>query len=285
MPHIAVVTCHELPVPAPDDELLLEALSAAGATTAYVAWDDTAFDWSEPDLCVIRSTWDYTAHHDAFVAWADAVPSLWNPPQVVAWNSHKRYLLDLADAGVDVVPTRLVPRGTELDLAADLAHLVEVIVKPAVSVGSYDTYRVGPERPLTDEIVADLVARHDLLVQPFVHAIVDPGETAVVVIDGEVAHSFVKRPAEGDFRVQLQYGAHNTMVEPTRAQVRLAEAAITAALDATDVDDLLYARVDMVDVDGTPHLMELELIEPDLWLREAPGTLGRLAAAILDRAS
>jgi glutathione synthase/RimK-type ligase-like ATP-grasp enzyme len=273
MPHIAVVTCRELPVPAPDDELLLGALADAGATTAYVAWDDPGFDWSEPDLCVIRSTWDYTSHHDAFLAWADAVPTLWNPPEVVAWNSHKRYLLDLADAGVDVVPTRLVPRGTELDLAVDLAHLVELIVKPAVSVGSFDTYRVGPDHPLTDEIVADLVA------------IADPGETAVVVVDGEIAHSFLKSPADGDFRVQLQFGATNTSVEPTRDQERLAERAVAAALDATGTADLLYARVDMVDIDGRPHLMELELIEPDLWLREAPGTLGRLTAAIVDRAS
>lgn len=283
MPHVAVVTCRELPVPAPDDELLLEALAAAGATTAYVAWDDPAVDWSVPDVCVIRSTWDYTAHHDAFVAWADSVPTLWNPSEVVAWNSHKRYLLDLADAGVDVVPTRLVPRGTDLDLAADLAHLVELIVKPAVSVGSFDTYRVGPDRPLTDEIVADLVARHDLLVQPFIASITDRGETAVVVVDGQIAHSFVKRPAAGDFRVQLHYGAENALVDPTRDQVRLAEAATAAARDATGCD-LLYARVDMVDIDGRPHLMELELIEPDLWLREAPGTLGRLTAAVLDRA-
>lgn len=283
MPSVAVVTCRELPVPAPDDELLLGALADAGATTAYVAWDDPGFDWSTPDVCVIRSTWDYTAHHDAFVAWADSVPNLWNPSEVVAWNSHKRYLLELADAGVDVVPTRLVPRGTDLDLAADLAHLVELIVKPAVSVGSYDTYRVGPDRPLTDEIVAALVDRHDLLVQPFVASITDPGETAVVVIDGQIAHSFVKRPADGDFRVQLQYGAHNSHVDPTRDQARLAEAATAAAREATG-SDLLYARVDMVDIDGRPHVMELELIEPDLWLREAPGTLGRLTAAVLDRA-
>ncbi|QGG93715.1 ATP-grasp domain-containing protein [Actinomarinicola tropica] len=282
MPHVAVVTCRELPVPSPDDELLLAALTDGGATTAYVAWDDPAFDWSEPDVCVIRSTWDYTAHHDAFVAWADSVPTLWNRPEVVAWNSHKRYLLDLADAGVDVVPTRLVPKGTDLDLATDLAHLVELIVKPAVSVGSCDTYRVGPDRPLSDEIVADLVAHHDLLVQPFVRSITDPGETAVVVIDGQVAHSFVKRPADGDFRVQLQYGAHNTHVDPTDAQLHVARTALAAAEEATGAE-LLYARVDMVDVDGRPHLMELELIEPDLWLREAPGSLGRLTAAILDR--
>lgn len=282
MPHIAVVTCRELPVPSPDDELLLAALAEAGATTAYVAWDDPAFDWSEPDVCIIRSTWDYTAHHDAFVAWADSVPTLWNRPEVVAWNSHKRYLLDLADAGVDVVPTRLVPKGTDLDLATDLAHLVELIVKPAVSVGSYDTYRVGPDRPLSDEIVADLVGHHDLLVQPFVHSIIDPGETAIVMIDGQVAHAFLKRPADGDFRVQLQYGANNTHVEPTDAQLHVARAAVAATEEATGTE-LLYARVDMVDVDGQPHLMELELIEPDLWLREAPGSLGRLTAAILDR--
>lgn len=283
MPHVAVVTCQALHRPSPDDALLVEALTAAGATTSYVAWDDPAFDWSSPDVTVIRSTWDYTAHHDAFIAWADAVPTLHNPSEVVAWNTHKRYLLALADAGVDVVPTRLVPRGTDLDLAADLAHLVELIVKPAVSAGSNDTYRVGPDRPLSDEIIADLVSRHDLLVQPFIASITDPGETALVVIDGQLAHAFVKRPADGDFRVQLQFGATNALVEPTRAQVRLAESAMDAARELTG-SDLLYGRVDLVDVDGTPHLMELELIEPDLWLRAAPGSLGRLTAAILDRA-
>ena len=282
---IALASCSELPVPALDDALVAAALGDLGADVVTHPWDDPTVDWAGVDRCIIRSTWDYTARPREFIAWAVGVAActeLWNPAPIVAWNAHKGYLLDLAARGVPVVPTRLLEQGTSVALG-DLTATGEIVVKPAISVGAIDTHRVGPDAgPAFAQADLDrLLGAGDVLVQPFQASIATGGETAIVVLDGEVTHTWVKRPAPGDFRIHEQYGGTVTPVAPTPAQLAVADAALGAVAPITGAGPVRYARVDLVEVDGAPHLMELELIEPDLHLRTAPAALDRFARLLV----
>lgn len=280
-PHVAVVTCRDLPVPASDDALLVDALGAEAVTSTLVPWDEDDVDWSFFAGVVLRSTWDYHRRLDEFLGWvvrAGADTPMWNPPAVVEANAHKRYLLGLADAGVPVVPTTLVPRHTHLDLAELVAAHGDVVVKPAVGAGARSTYRVRTAGDLDASTLAELTEAGDVLVQPFVPSIVSHGETSVVWLDGGTAHAWRARPTDGDFRVERGPTGVVETIDPSPTQVEVAEAAVASVRDAGH--DLISARVDLVEIDGEPHVMELELIEPDLRLREHPASLAWLAAAI-----
>ena len=227
-------------------------------------WGDPSVDWSSFGAAWIRSTWDYTAHHAEFLAWAGRVAGLtelWNPAPVVSWNSHKSYLLELARAGVSVVSTVMVAAGDPLDLAQVMARhgWDEVVVKPAVGAGAVGAERVTRDR--ADEwTAADQAARGaptepDRLVQPLVGEVAE-GEVSLVAVQGHVTHAVRKIPAPGDFRVHAHLGGSERAHTPTRAELALAQAAL-AVVD----QPLLYARIDCVPTAQGPLLMELELIE------------------------
>ncbi len=243
-------------------------------------------DWSCFGAAWIRSTWDYTARHQEFLAWAGRVAeqtALWNPAPVVTWNSHKGYLLELAGAGVAVVSTVLVAAGDPLDLAAvmDRQGWDEVVVKPAVSAGAVGAERVARHR--AEEWTAADQARGgpaapDRLVQPMVAEVAD-GEVSLVAVQGQVTHAVRKIPAPGDFRVHAHLGGTELAHTPSEAELALAQAALA------EVDQpLLYARIDCVPTAQGPLLMELELIEPSLFLPLAPPDAGAaLADAVAAR--
>lgn len=269
--------------PDPDEGVLEAALAAAGVATETRCWDDPAVDWAAADLCVIRSTWNYVHHHREFLAWVDrcaAVTSLWNPPPVVLWNSHKRYLVELAGRGLPVVPTRLVPRGGQgvrLDeVAADWpARFEHLVVKPAVSAGSFATVRVARADPGVGQahLDAHLPAR-DMLVQPYLPSVEAEGERALVWLDGAITHQVRKNPRFTGDREQV------SVALPVPADEQEVAERILAAAPRP----LLYARIDLArDPEGKPCLMELELIEPLLFLRQSPEAAARMAAAIVAR--
>jgi glutathione synthase/RimK-type ligase-like ATP-grasp enzyme len=248
-------------------------LAAESIPCRWVAWDDPSVDWASFDAAWIRSTWNYTAAPAEFLAWATAtaaVTRLWNPAHVVTWNSHKSYLLDLAARGVAVVPTELIRAGEPVDLAALMAERgwSEVVVKPAVSVGAIGAVRVEAAAAAEwSEAHAEWEAVRggvDCLVQPLMAGVAD-GEVSMIVIDGTLTHAVVKVPAAGDFRVHVQYGGQELAHQPAPAERALAEAAVEAV-----GEPLLYARVDVVAAEDGPRLMELELIEPSLFLALAP---------------
>lgn len=278
---VALVDCLDLPVPDVDREVLLEALTRAGLRAAWWSWDDGATDWTGTGLAVVRSPWNYSGQLDAFLDWVDrteAATTLLNPPSIIRWNAHKSYLLDLAAAGVAVVPTHLARVG-EWRVAGDAvaaAGWSELVVKPAVGVGAIGAFRV-PAGALAPTVPPPDV---DVLVQPFVPSITTRGETSVVVFDGAVSHAVCKVPATGDYRVHEQYGGQVQPVPPSEAELEL----VARSLDAAG-DDLLYARVDLVEWDGAPHVMELELIEPSLFLALDNGAADRFARAIAARAA
>ena len=266
LPHVAaldvaLVTHAALPDGWVDDHLLATALAARGVSVGFVCWDDPTVQWPTVGVAAIRSTWDYHHRLDAFLAWAAHVASttmLVNDAPIIEWNAHKSYLLDLARAGVPVVPTTLVPRGERHQLGRG-----RWVVKPAVSIGADRT-----NRDATQDDLDALVAETDVLVQPYRDAIERSGELSIMCIAGTPTHAVQKVPAAGDWRSQEHHGAAVTPVPVTDAMADLARAALAVAPVPP-----VYARVDVVE----GEVMEVELIEPTLWFEHSATTTAALA--------
>jgi glutathione synthase/RimK-type ligase-like ATP-grasp enzyme len=281
---IALVTYRGLPGLSVDDQLLLAPLAARGIRAVAASWDDPAVAWASYDALVVRSTWNYHTSFDAFRAWIDRVDALgvplWNPPAVLRWNASKTYLSDLAAGGVDVVPTRWVAAGAGPDLAEVLADAgwPDAVVKPAVSASAYETWRiVGGRVTAEDEarfrrIVASPAGA---MVQRFVPELATNGEWSLMFIAGDYSHAVLKRPRAGDFRVQHEHGGSADPLAPP-AHVLAAAREITARIPGR----WLYARVDGVEIGRRFVLVELELLEPSMFLAAAPSAADHFAAAI-----
>lgn len=275
---VNLVTCRPLPEPDLDEAPLLEALAQAGVKARLCVWDDPRVDWSAGRLTLIRSTWNYYHAHERFVGWAEEVASvseLHNPAHIVAWNVHKGYLLKLALRGIPVVPTALLEAGQSMTLASvyNAQSWPRIVVKPAVSAGSWKTF-VMDEDHLDEEVFTELLAQRDVLIQPYIQSVDDYGERSLIFIDGAFSHCVRKHPrfADQDERIT---GPH----EPTSSERSLAEAVLRAV-----GAPLLYARVDLVHrSDGSPMLAELEVLEPSLFFRFSPRGLNRFIRAIKKR--
>ncbi|HEX3824512.1 MAG TPA: hypothetical protein VHV79_08610 [Mycobacteriales bacterium] len=272
---VVLVTGHEEPHgPDPETPLLLAALEDLGLSAVMEPWGSEAS--GQGRLVVIRTPWDYVDRRDEFLAWAREIESatrLLNPLDVLDWNSHKSYLLDLAYAAVPVIPTALVPREASEDdqLAALQEYEGEVVIKPAVSVGAIGARLMGAKSPEAAGHLRALIATGDALVQPFEPTVVD-GETSLVYFGGELSHSVRKIPAEGDYRVQIFHGG---TVESHVATAEEQEVAALALLAVTT--ELAYGRVDLVATARGPVVMELELIEPQLFLEADSSAPARFA--------
>ena len=277
-PQLRIATCRPLPEPDVDEDLLLEALQGAGIDARMVAWQDAAA-WSAPVPTLVRSTWDYIHALDDFDAWIDraaAVAPLWNPPSVLRWSLRKRYLLELEARGVPVTPTVLLPRGDPRPLSAVAAARGwdDVVVKPEVGAASFETHRLRTDDPAADAVCARLVAARDVLVQPYLPSVEGHGERALVWIDGAFTHAVRKTPRFAGGVEQVS----------DALPISTAELATGTAALAGFGDEMLYARVDVAPgPDGLPVVMELELVEPSLFLLQSPAALERLVAAVARR--
>jgi hypothetical protein len=279
---VALATYRDLPHLNEDDRLLQSALGALGIDAAPAVWDGAEERWSDYRAVVVRSCWDYHRRLDEFLAWfavlERAGTAVWNPLPLLRWNSHKRYLTDVAARGVPVVPTRWLGRGTSVRLAELLAELAwrDAVVKPAVSASAFDTWRTAPATAAHDQAQLDrLLAAGDVMVQPLVAEVTEPGEWSLVFLGGHFSHAVLKRPRAGDYRVQWEFGGSAVSAVPGAHLVAAAERALAAAPGAA-----LYARVDGVEQGGRLVLMELELIEPHLFLGWSAPAAARLAAAL-----
>ncbi|MEI2416593.1 hypothetical protein V8Z80_10445 [Orrella sp. JC864] len=278
---IAIATYPQEPALHPDDARLLPALRAQGIQAHAHPWD-AALDWRRYDAVLIRSTWDYVERHDRFLAWLAQLPvPLLNPAPTVRWNADKRYLLELAGAGINVVPSQAAQAGELPALVAARAGQT-VIVKPCISAAARHTLRGQAGQPDFAAQLAALPPAGHYLVQPYIREIESQGEWSLVFFDGQYSHAVRKLPAAGDFRVQPAHGGSAFAAEPAPALVEDA-AAVLAALRALGHAQPAYARVDGVAVDGRLMLMELELIEPLLHLYADPRAPARLAQAVARR--
>jgi len=265
-----------------DDQLLQEALERRGISSVRVDWARPDVDWSKFRCAVFRTIWDYFERADEFGAWLGRVEgqtTLCNSPDVVRWNMDKHYLADLEARGVPIVATRYIERGSRTTLRDQLEESgwVEAIVKPCISGAARHTYRVNAASARELEpVVKELLATESLMLQPFIEDIVRVGEDTLMVIDGRYTHAVRKVPKSGDFRVQQDHGGTVHDYTPTPEQIELAERAMAARKPT-----LAYGRVDMVrDNEGRMAVMELEVIEPELWLRHHPPAAEAFAEAI-----
>ena len=272
---MALATCSSRPFEHDDTPALLAALADLEVDASAQVWDDSAVDWASYDLVVVRSTWDYTTRREEFLAWADSVPALANPASVLRWNTDKRYLAELAEVGVPVVPTSFVAPGEPFEPPA-----YEHVVKPSVSAGARDTRRFAAGESSAAHAETLLAAGRTVMVQPYQEAVDAAGETAVLLFDG--AHSHAAR--KGPVLVPTLADPNDVTITPAQATPAQLEVA-TAALAAVPwPEPLLYARVDLVPgPDGAPVLMELELTEPSLFLGTAAGAVERFAVAVRSR--
>ena len=257
-----------------------EVLSSAGATVQALPWTHVD-DLGEFDLVLPLVAWGYHLKFDRWLALLDRAEAerwpLINPPALLRWSSDKAYLAELADKGVSTVPTLAVEACCDADLddARRQFDSEWLVIKPPVSASATGTHRLGP----SDDLPEDSRAR-PMIIQPMIEEIAQTGEFSLMLFNGEFSHAVVKRPKSGDFRVQPHLGGVTLPSAPPPGSERLARQALAAApAHAT------YARVDIIpDDDGVLRIMELELIEPALYLDYAPDRGAAFTRAVLSAA-
>lgn len=279
---LGIVTCDKCPTLIPSEKPLIPLLRPAGIDASPVIWNDPLADWSAYDALLVRSIWDYHLHADDFQAWLSRLDQsgipVWNPVDVLRWNHHKFYLRELEARGVAIAPSLFFRRGDKYALDRVLAAgWPEVVIKPAVSASGYRTHAFPAASAQAKRHVEEAAAHGDFLVQPFLASIRDKGEVSIIFLGGKFFHAVLKRPRAGEFRVQAEHGGHEVPYAPPPEIIRAGE----TILEKTG-KPLLYARVDGL-VEGSQFvLMELELIEPDLFLDTAPGSVNRLAEELVN---
>lgn len=261
-----------------DDRLLRGALEARGATVRAAIWNDPAVDWSASAVTVFRSTWDYFHHIREFAEWLDVVElqtRLVNDGKTVRWNMHKGYLRDLAERGVPIVPTLFVDHGDHFDLSPPQApgEWSDVVIKPCVSGSSFGAARFDL-RTATAEAqshLQSLVAVRDTMVQPYLAAVETERERSLIFFDGSYSHAIRKTPFTA-----WSAGATDLRHDASAEEIAFGRG-VLGVLDTMPA----YARVDIVPADGSPLLMELEVIEPSLFFDALPGSEDALAEILL----
>ena len=273
MMKIALATSTAWPNLSPDDANLGAELAAAGFDAKPAVWSEPSIDWSAFDLVIIRSCWDYHLRCDDFLAWTKHLEkqgvAIANTASTVKWNAHKSYLFDLERKGVRVPATLLLKKGAK----APRPEEKRLVIKPAISASAHETHLVDASHAAA--VLDRLLAQGDVIVQEFVSEVTTDGEWSLIYFDRELSHSVKKEPRRGDFRVQEEHGGSSEGGEPPASVLLLAE----QALNAVD-EDLLYARVDIVERPSGALLMELELIEPGLFFGKDPLAGRRFAAAV-----
>lgn len=257
-------------------DALRPAFSAAGIDLTDLAWDDISVDWSDYDAVIIGTAWDYWDRHDAFLAILDEIAAktlLCNPPDLVRWNSHKRYLKDMEHRGAKLIPTLWIDEMTAETARAAFDHFGsdDLVFKRQVSAGADGQIRLKRGDPIPD-------MPHPMMVQPFLSAILEEGEFSFIFIDGELSHALSKHAATGDYRIQSTYGGFEKPLVPEAGDLERAKAMLATVPHAP-----LYARIDMLRSGGDLYLMEAELIEPFLYPLQGPELGTRLARGIRRR--
>lgn len=292
---VAVLRCAKLPgfvtwdIPDADalftdDQMLLAELSKVGAVAEPVAWSDPGVDWNAFDVALLRSTWDYIDDRERFLAVMERIEAsqctLLNPLEMVRWNTDKAYLADLRDWHVPIVPT-VWTTGDHAEVVDEISRQDwgMVVIKPMVGAGGAG-FRMVAASDVGMTLESLTRGRPDarFLVQPLIESVRTGGELGFVFIDGALTHVLHKMPAPGDYRTHGIYGGSLALIEPSDDDRREAEA-IMEKLPFRP----LYARLDLVRVDGRLAVMELELVEPMLYFDLAPHAAERLASAVIRR--
>jgi len=268
MKKIAFITCEALPKLTKNDQVLQNSLTQKGFFIEALVWSDENINWSSYDFLLLRSVWDYHQKSTAFKAWLQKLAlqkvKVINPLEIVLENMHKFYLKKIALEGFDIIPTEFIEKGSKIIWEDFLKYQDNIIVKPAISASAFGTYLINRKNIAQKKEKLNHLLRQDgILLQPFIAEIQTKGEWSLIFMQGQYSHSVLKFPKEQDFRVQTKFGGRVVYAKPSFAIIEQAQAIVN-----TFAKDLAYVRVDGIDKNGTFYLMELELIEPELFLYE-----------------
>lgn len=282
MKKLALVTSASWPLLTPDDRSLVQPLAAHGIEVQTAIWTDPTFDWSSCDGVIVRSCWDYHLKFQKFLDWISAIEQsgvkCWNQPKTLRWNANKGYLRDLERKGIAIVPTTWPDASIALKEKLRDLGWAKAVIKPRISATAHRTLLASAENLREGQALLDeLAASPGVMVQKFMENVRTQGEWSLVYFDRKFSHAVLKTPKDGDFRVQHDFGGNERSADPPEHVLKAANRVIAAVEPAP-----LYARVDGVDDSGKFLLMELELIEPALFLTDAPGAPNRFADAIVN---
>ena len=265
-----------------EQELLKASLEAQGLKVDITFWDNPSYEWQETKSVLFRTVWDYFERFDEFWEWLEQVKTktrLINSYELIEWNIDKHYLRDLKNNGIQVVPTYFADRGNNIGLKeiAKLNDWKHIVIKPAISASAFNTYKItNDEIEQNEQLFHELLQTHDMLVQPFFSTISELGEASLMVFGGKFTHAILKKAKAGDFRVQDDFGGTVHDYNPTQEEVKFAEKVFQSCTSLP-----IYGRVDIVwDSNKHIYLSELEIIEPELWIRNRPESANKIAEAV-----
>jgi len=285
MRKIALATSNEYADLTADNRELLNKLLFWGVDVEPIVWSSRDLQWNQYDAVFIRSCWDYHLHYDEFLKWIDLLENegvaVFNSPAILRWNSNKRYLRELREKGINLVPTVWMDKNSSVPLQEILNQngWGKAVIKPCIAADAYGTCLTSENASRDEEMLRAMLEKHgDIIVQKFIPEIQKFGEWSFIFFDGQFSHAVIKKPHEGDFRVQEKFGGTSKGQRPPRELVAQASKALQVLPDAG-----LYARVDAIQVDRTLLLVELEMLEPTLFFDRHPKAVTRFADCILTR--
>ena len=284
MSNIAFLSMDDLSGFVSYDSLVIDILQQRGIAVKEVSWRAPSVDWDRYDLVVQRSSWDYQQAPDEYLRVLGEIERstarLENSLEIARWNIRKTYLRELQTAGITIVPTEWLqsPSIADLKQLFELLNLDEVVIKPVIGANADNAFRLHPDSPNSCWHEAERAHHGRLaLAQPFIHSVTSFGEVSLIFFRGQYSHSVLKTPKSGDFRVQEEHGGRIIPYLPDATVIEFARRSLEPIPEAT-----LYARADVVILaDGQPAIMELELIEPSLYLSFDADAPGRFADAIV----
>ena len=265
-----------------EQELLKSAFEAQGLKVDITYWDNPSYEWQQTKSVLFRTVWDYFERFDEFWDWLEQVKTktrLINSYELIKWNIDKHYLRDLKNNDIKVVPTYFADRGNNISLQeiANLNDWKHIVIKPAISASAFNTYKItNDEIEQKEQLFHELLQTHDMLVQPFFPTISELGEASLMVFGGKFTHAILKKAKAGDFRVQDDFGGTVHDYNPTQEEIKFAEKVFQSCTSLP-----IYGRVDIVwDSNKHIYLSELEIIEPELWIRNRPESANKIAEAV-----
>jgi len=265
-----------------EQELLKSAFESQGLKVDITYWDNPSYEWQQTKSVLFRTVWDYFERFDEFWDWLEQVKTktrLINSYELIKWNIDKHYLRDLKNNGIQVVPTYFADRGNNISLQeiANLNDWKHIVIKPAISASAFNTYKItNDEIEQKEQLFHELLQTHDMLVQPFFPTISELGEASLMVFGGKFTHAILKKAKAGDFRVQDDFGGTVHDYNPTQEEIKFAEKVFQSCISLP-----IYGRVDIVwDSNKHIYLSELEIIEPELWIRNRPESANKIAEAV-----
>jgi len=283
MKNIAVLTSLQMPDLLPYDHEILGNLNAEPRVKAKpIVWETQSEQLSDFDIALFRTTWGYHEKIEKFKKFLDfldeiKLPAL-NPTSIIRDNLHKFYLKDLASKGVNILPTEFIKRDSQIELKS----LVEInswnkfVIKPAVSAGSYKTFLFDSEEIKEAEMIySELKMNRDVLVQKYFDSVKTLGEFSTIYFANGYKYSVNKIPEKGDFRVQYQYGGQYRMIELPKSAAEQSD-----FVASIFINNCLYTRIDGLMHEDKFYIMEVELIEPDLYLNIHPEGIGQFVESV-----